>query len=175
VLKEVKMSAFFGVGMGRRGVSPLIATVLLIAFSVALGAVVMNWGRGFISDRTSEVDSATGVQMQCSVDIDVDFVVISGVKKVCYDSTSDEVRLIVENKGVVNITGVRIQVITNNTILNDENTTTLMPGESIRYIISEVADEPDYVSVSPMITPIGSTTKQVCANNKIEISTINDC
>ena len=28
----------------KRGVSPLIATILLIAFAVALGSVVMNWG-----------------------------------------------------------------------------------------------------------------------------------
>ncbi|MFT4310245.1 MAG: archaellin/type IV pilin N-terminal domain-containing protein [Candidatus Woesearchaeota archaeon] len=29
--------------MNRKAVSPLVATVLLISFSVALGAVVMNW------------------------------------------------------------------------------------------------------------------------------------
>lgn len=28
----------------KKGVSPLIATILLIAFAVALGSVVMNWG-----------------------------------------------------------------------------------------------------------------------------------
>ena len=28
----------------KKGVSPLIATVLLVAFAVALGSVVMNWG-----------------------------------------------------------------------------------------------------------------------------------
>jgi len=33
---------------GRRGISPLIATVLLIAFAVALGAVVMNFGRTLV-------------------------------------------------------------------------------------------------------------------------------
>jgi len=29
----------------RKGLSPLIATVLLIAFAVALGVLVMNWGK----------------------------------------------------------------------------------------------------------------------------------
>ena len=28
----------------KKGVSPLIATILLIAFAVALGTVIMNWG-----------------------------------------------------------------------------------------------------------------------------------
>ena len=37
---------------GKHAVSPLIATVLLIAFAVALGAVVMNWGRTQITGNT---------------------------------------------------------------------------------------------------------------------------
>jgi len=32
--------------VGKRGISPLIATVLLVAFAVSLGAVVMNWASG---------------------------------------------------------------------------------------------------------------------------------
>ncbi len=35
------MQCIFG---SKKGVSPLIATILLIAFAVALGSVVMNWG-----------------------------------------------------------------------------------------------------------------------------------
>ncbi|MBL7054825.1 hypothetical protein ISS05_03640 [Candidatus Woesearchaeota archaeon] len=44
----------------KKGVSPLIATILLISFAVALGVVVMSWGRNIeISnpgDKCSEVD-----------------------------------------------------------------------------------------------------------------------
>ena len=29
--------------MNKRGISPIVATVLLIAFAVALGAMIMNW------------------------------------------------------------------------------------------------------------------------------------
>ena len=36
----------FNKKVGKRGISPLIATVLLVAFAVALGAVVMNWAKG---------------------------------------------------------------------------------------------------------------------------------
>ena len=32
--------------MNKKGISPLIATVLLIGFAVALAAVVMTWGLG---------------------------------------------------------------------------------------------------------------------------------
>ena len=44
----------------KKGVSPLIATILLIAFAVALGSVVMNWGLnlslGKSSDKCSRVE-----------------------------------------------------------------------------------------------------------------------
>jgi flagellin-like protein len=38
----VKRGAFI-LFKGKRGLSPLIATVLLIAFAVAMGAMIMNW------------------------------------------------------------------------------------------------------------------------------------
>ena len=44
----------------KRGVSPLIATILLIAFAVALGSVIMNWGLnlnlGKSDDKCANVD-----------------------------------------------------------------------------------------------------------------------
>ncbi len=34
----------------KKGISPLIATVLLIAFAVALGAMIMNWSSNLLSE-----------------------------------------------------------------------------------------------------------------------------
>ncbi|MEK6963082.1 MAG: archaellin/type IV pilin N-terminal domain-containing protein [Nanoarchaeota archaeon] len=36
----------------KRGISPLIATVLLIAFAVALGAMIMNWSSNLLSESS---------------------------------------------------------------------------------------------------------------------------
>ena len=38
------LSVMYNIFNSKKGVSPLIATILLIAFAVALGSVVMNWG-----------------------------------------------------------------------------------------------------------------------------------
>ena len=38
----------------RKGISPLIATVLLIAFAVALGAMIMNWSSNLLSESSLE-------------------------------------------------------------------------------------------------------------------------
>ncbi|MDP7623305.1 MAG: hypothetical protein QF436_04300, partial [Candidatus Woesearchaeota archaeon] len=46
----------------KRGVSPLIATVLLISFAVALGSVVLNWGRNI--DISKPGDKCAGINIE---------------------------------------------------------------------------------------------------------------
>ncbi len=40
--------------MNKNGISPLIATVLIIGFTVSLTAIVMVWGRGLVTQTTEE-------------------------------------------------------------------------------------------------------------------------
>lgn len=57
----------------KKGVSPLIATVLLIAFAVALGAIVMNWGRAYVEDTQDFARDSSEGQLKCSSDTDLSF------------------------------------------------------------------------------------------------------
>jgi len=50
----------------KKGISPLIATVLLIGFAVALAAVVMTWGGGFIKKTTEETGTTAEKTMMCA-------------------------------------------------------------------------------------------------------------
>jgi flagellin-like protein len=56
----------------KKGLSPLIATILLIAFAVALGAVVMNIGRttvlGSESDSTFSILEIGGKKQICNLE-----------------------------------------------------------------------------------------------------------
>ncbi|MFC1648486.1 archaellin/type IV pilin N-terminal domain-containing protein [Nanoarchaeota archaeon] len=40
--------------VGKKGLSPIIATVLLIAFAVALGAMIMNWSSNLVAGGALE-------------------------------------------------------------------------------------------------------------------------
>ena len=42
----------------KRAVSPLVATVLLIVFSLILGTITMNLGKAYIEDISSGVDAS---------------------------------------------------------------------------------------------------------------------
>ncbi|MDO8740268.1 MAG: hypothetical protein Q7J54_01695 [Candidatus Woesearchaeota archaeon] len=44
--------------MNKRALSPLIATVLLIAFAIALGAIVMSLGKNYIQSISTELQPA---------------------------------------------------------------------------------------------------------------------
>lgn len=68
----------------RRGVSPLIATVLLIAFAVALGAVVMNWGRSFVQQQTTEAEKTTQTKLGCALKVNVEVAEINSIPQLCY-------------------------------------------------------------------------------------------
>ena len=56
--------------MGKRGLSPLIATVLLVAFSIALGSVIMSWGKNLVetnADVPTVDDDGTQYCEKCRV------------------------------------------------------------------------------------------------------------
>jgi len=85
----------------KKGVSPLIATVLLISFAVALGAVVMNWGRNI--EIINPVDKCSGV----------DLTVRKTIKEICFGGTTEDsyINFILDNTGSIDVEGVLIYII----------------------------------------------------------------
>lgn len=50
--------------MNRRGVTPVVATVLLIAIVVVLGVIIFFWAKGFLSESAQKGDRA--VEQSCA-------------------------------------------------------------------------------------------------------------
>jgi flagellin-like protein len=61
----------------KRGISPLIATVLLIGFTVALLVVVMLWGRGYIEEVKQKEGTISEQKLNCATDIGIDITSIN--------------------------------------------------------------------------------------------------
>ena len=49
--------------MERKGVSPVIATVLLIAIVIVLAVIIFLWARGFVSEKVQKFDQA--IELSC--------------------------------------------------------------------------------------------------------------
>ena len=98
------------------------ATVLLIAFAVALGAVVMNWGKGFVEATAKDTSDSANLKLSCQQDIDLEVKEIADTKKICYGDGYIDVML--ENKGTKDITGVQFVIFDNSDNMNiTENST----------------------------------------------------
>jgi len=88
----------------KKGVSPLIATVLLLAFAVALATVVINiYPSG-----------------KCNL-ADVGIATINGKQRICYDESSKDIKVFMENKGKNDILGFKIRVSGETDTLNIEH------------------------------------------------------
>lgn len=108
-LKPDFLSRFSKRRLGKKAVSPLIATVLLIAFAVALGAVVMNWGSAYVKSTQESTSQRYQTDVGCTQELQFDIVKISGIPQICNTSTS--VNFTIENGPYIGIDGMQIYVI----------------------------------------------------------------
>ena len=96
----------------KKGVSPLIATVLLIAFAVSLGAVVMNWGRGYVESTMEQAEVQSSEKISCSMDTSMGIVQVGDKARLCINrsvtATNYSLQFTLINTGTVDIQGVQI-------------------------------------------------------------------
>jgi len=86
----------------KKGVSPLIATVLLIAFAVALGSVVMNWGLNLNLGRSADLCRSVEIKIRSIDSADA-----------CFGGfgTNGYINFIIDNTGPNDIHGLAIWII----------------------------------------------------------------
>jgi len=95
----------------KKGVSPLIATVLLIAFAVSLGAVVMNWGRGYVETTMEQAEAQSSEKISCSMDTSMGIVQVGDKQRLCIDRSGVDpytLNFTLINTGIVDLQGVQI-------------------------------------------------------------------
>ncbi len=66
----------------RKGMTPLVATILLVAFSVGLGALVMSWGEDYIEQKAEFVQGVQEVKIGCDA-AGFSLMMIGGRAQVC--------------------------------------------------------------------------------------------
>ena len=92
----------------KKGISPLIATVLLIGFTVALAAVVITWGSGFVQRVTEGTDKRTTESLACTGDLNFE------ISKVTCGTGGGNGTVLVDNKGSINIINIALRTFNTN-------------------------------------------------------------
>lgn len=91
-----------------KGISPLVATVLLIAFAVALGTVVMSWREEFIEKNAPFVQGVVQVRSGCDA-VSLDVIRLSGIEQLC--ARDNVIDVMIENGPDIELYDVHARIV----------------------------------------------------------------
>lgn len=152
--------------MNKKGVSPLLATFMLIIVAIGLGVVVMNFGRAQIE-----------VAAQCAVNIGLQVVQLNDKPQVCFDRAKSQLFFIVENGRQIPVESIKLRIIGEKQVLNEpvaessiERLGTLL--KNYPYDLAAYG-EIRQVRFTPEVTLYDE--KIVCTEQAIAVEDIRDC
>jgi len=111
----------------RKGISPLIAEVLLIGFTVVVASLVILWATSFTRTTTSRIGGQAETQAVC-MNAGIDF-----FGTVTYNTTSREISGYVKNTGNVPLGNISFQVINSTSVINFPNQISELLPQNIQY------------------------------------------
>lgn len=161
----------------KKGLSPLIATVLLIAFAVALGAVVMNWGREKIAEKANTTELNIDKSLDFCKDVKLEIEKVNNIPRICFSEKKvPSVQFLATNGGSSPIIKLKITVIGSaGNPVNSEIIEILGVGETkrISYTYSAEIGNLQKVKVIPVVK--GDGQDKICSLAYIESSDIKPC
>src|SRR3989344_331343 len=138
----------------KKGISPLIATILLIGFVVVIGGIVIFWGRNFIKEKAEKEGVLAEEQLKCE-NIDIE---IKGIDKITKN-------IIIENKGNDIIDGFILRVVSGGSGA-EKILQKLEPLKIINIGYSFSLSENAKIDLIPSLKPEGTNAPLVPCSNK---------
>lgn len=131
--------------MKKKGVSPVIATILLIAIVVILAIIIFLWARGFVSEKAEKFGRA--VELSCE-DVNFD----TGVFQDESNCGAGGFALDIVNRGDIPLYGFEIKDLSNPGVVfvKQSLTSTITVGQSTSICLSDV-ETGDELLVVPTI------------------------
>ncbi len=151
--------------LGRKGMSPLIVTILLIALAVALGAMIMNWS-------ADAVVSAPGGSCD---DVRLEPQSAFGSELICFDQEEGEINIVVKNSGRATLNSITYRRVTQNMRVSDIEMpdSMLRPGDIYEGFIGYQQSDSIYLELIPEIIIDGTPT--LCPDKALVREGIRNC
>ena len=163
----------------RKGVSPFISVILLIALAVAISVVMLNWTDLITRETAESVEEKIAQETVCNINIDLGILRdMQGYQRICLNTTTEELLVVFENKGSIRIENIHSSLLTNEGSSSAELGIDIVPG-GVR-----VADVETNVSSPSLIqqvvfTPAAKIEDKLywCTDKKITVqaSSIGSC
>jgi flagellin-like protein len=147
-----------------KGISPMIATVLLIAFTVAIGGLISVWITGMTNTQTAQVTNQSASQVKCTPSLIIDSVkVTTGTS--CITSWCN-VTISYSNPSQQTITGITALIpnLASGNLTTTAITTSLGPG-STGVAWDNVSSAPMFVKINGLCSglPVSATCDNTMA------------
>jgi len=120
-----------------KGISPLVATVLLIAVTMTIAGMLAYWASSFVKTQTGQFENQTTTECKFA---DFRFYACS------YNSTSQQMKFILENFRTVTLRDLVAYLIYQNGSVTTYQLNETLPGGAMKgFTINDVS--PDYSSI----------------------------
>jgi len=154
--------------MKKRGVSPLVATVILVAIVIIIALLLWFWYNNFLEEQRDK--AGIDLAMECSQNTELQIRSSS-----CIDTTEGyTITIELANTGDSKLTGFVFVVNTVSSSVSKESSKVLDSGTSLTYTINiadaEISESPKEVEVIPIVSK-GSEIKH--CNEQTAFTSIN--
>lgn len=117
----------------KKGISPLIGTVLLIGFTIGLAILIFSWGTKFGTELTEETGEKAKTQISCIYDVKVE---ISGGSV-----ANNAVSFFIENKAEKDLSSYIVRLIkTDGTVIRKELSETIVGYDKKKIVIENITE-----------------------------------
>ncbi len=156
--------------MSKKGISPLIATVLIVGLTIAMATAVMFWGRNLVESFQKDSELTAATQLACSQSVGLK------VKTLCYDGTNIKISL--ENTNQQEISGFNLRLRgSNSDQIAHEPPNTILPSLGIKTFSiphsMEIVGNIRAIDVIPKIT--FEEQSFFCTEKAISLEGISNC
>lgn len=155
--------------MNKKGISPLIATVLLIGMVAVLSVLVINFYKDIVEEQTEDIGDDTSLSNYCLQGVDLTF------EDLCANVSNSLLDMKIKNLGAGAIEGFVFHVTGTAGNYVTQSNVSLGKFSSRRYSFdfSGVSADVDKVVVIPLILVDGLSGE--CPIKELEITSIIDC
>lgn len=155
--------------MNKRGVTPLVATLMLISFSIGLGAIVMSWGQHYIEEKAEFITAAQVMPLGCDP-VSVSLITLAGARQICLAPLTRTIKAFIENGPDATIDNLKARVVGSDGIDEIEpvlQSTLARAGSGTATFLYKQVGSVKQVKMIPYVTVEGK--KQYCDKRSIVV------
>ncbi len=155
----------------KKGLSPLIATVLLIGITISMAALVMVWGQNLVKQTTEETGESATTEIKC-----ISRVTLELLNASCWDfaanaglggSKAPDMNLILDNRNEEPIDGI---------ILRVYGTGNVVRTRQIPYVLGAFSTDVTNIVAAYSGLPAGGVTKvEILPQIKLSDGSLKTC